>query len=183
MSSEDFPLKLEGDDVPMVHFDRVTKRYGDLTVLDSLNLDVKANEMVAIIGPSGSGKTTVMRMLMALELIDDGGIYVDGKPMTHMEKDGRLVRANKSYLSALRCLAQYGGGIYRDQSASHARWTAGGMAYPNDVLLFEQGCVRCEPTGGYGSGNSPDRCRHLRPPPFGGVAVGGNHESVQPFVQ
>jgi polar amino acid transport system ATP-binding protein len=102
MSSEDFPLKLEGDDVPMVHFDRVTKRYGDLTVLDSLNLDVKANEMVAIIGPSGSGKTTVLRMLMALELIDDGVIYVDGKPMTHMEKEGGLVRANKSYLRKMR---------------------------------------------------------------------------------
>ena len=60
MNTADFPLKLEGDDVPMVRFDRVTKRYGDLTVLDSLDLDVRANEMVAIIGPSGSGKTTVL---------------------------------------------------------------------------------------------------------------------------
>jgi polar amino acid transport system ATP-binding protein len=80
----------------------VTKRYGDLTVLDSLDLDVRSNEMVAIIGPSGSGKTTVLRMLMTLELIDEGVIYVAGKPLTHMKKDGRLVRATKSYLRKMR---------------------------------------------------------------------------------
>ncbi len=102
MSSENFLLELEGDDVPMVRFDRVTKRYGNLTVLDSLNLDVKANEMVAVIGPSGSGKTTVLRMLMTLEKIDEGVIYVDGKPLTHMEKEGQLVRASKSYIRKMR---------------------------------------------------------------------------------
>lgn len=102
MITEAFPLRLDGEDIPMVRFDRVTKRYGDLTVLDSLDLDVKANEMVAIIGPSGSGKTTVLRMLMTLELIDEGVIYVDGTPLTHMEKDGRLVRASKSYIRKMR---------------------------------------------------------------------------------
>ncbi len=102
MSTENFPLRLEGDDVPMVRFHRVTKRYGDLTVLDSLDLDVASNETIAIIGPSGSGKTTVLRMLMTLELIDEGIIYVDGKPLTHMEKNGQLVRASKSYIRKMR---------------------------------------------------------------------------------
>ena len=102
MSNEQFPLKLDAQDAPMVRFDRVTKRYGDLTVLDSLNLDIEANELVAIIGPSGSGKTTVLRMLMTLELIDAGVIYVAGKPLTHMEKDGRLVRAGNSYIRKMR---------------------------------------------------------------------------------
>src|SRR5690606_19865791 len=69
---------------PMVKFDNVTKRYGALTVLDSLNLEIAPNEKVAIIGPSGSGKTTVLRMLMTLERINDGVIYVDGEPLTHM---------------------------------------------------------------------------------------------------
>jgi polar amino acid transport system ATP-binding protein len=102
MVTENFPLELEGDDIPMVRFDQVTKRYGNLTVLDSLDLEVKANEMVAIIGPSGSGKTTVLRMLMTLELIDEGVIYVDGKPLTHMEKDGHLAWASKSYIRKMR---------------------------------------------------------------------------------
>jgi polar amino acid transport system ATP-binding protein len=102
MSIEKFPLELAGGNVPMVSFAQVTKRYGELTVLDALDLDVKANEMVAIIGPSGSGKTTVLRMLMTLELIDEGVIYVDGKPLTHMEKDGKLVRASKPHIRKMR---------------------------------------------------------------------------------
>lgn len=97
-----YPLTLEGDNVPMVRFQNVTKKYGNLTVLDGLNLDVKEGEMVTIIGPSGSGKTTVLRMLMTLEKIDGGVIYVDGEPLTHMEKNGRLVRANAAHLRRIR---------------------------------------------------------------------------------
>ena len=54
----------------IVKFEDVTKQYGDLVVLDKLNLDIKKNEMVSIIGPSGSGKTTVLRVLMTLEKIN-----------------------------------------------------------------------------------------------------------------
>ncbi len=86
----------------MVRFSKVTKRYGPLTVLDSLDLDVEANEMVSIIGPSGSGKTTVLRMLMTLEEIDEGVIYVDGKPLTHMERGGKLVKASAAHLRRQR---------------------------------------------------------------------------------
>ena len=73
----------------MVRFDKVTKRYGALTVLDGLDLDVARGEKVAIIGPSGSGKTTVLRMLMTLETINDGVIWVDGEPLTHMREERR----------------------------------------------------------------------------------------------
>ena len=86
----------------MVRFENVTKRYGNLTVLDKLNLEIEAGEMVSIIGPSGSGKTTVLRMLMTLEEIDEGVIYVDGSPLTHMEKRGKLVRANQKHLRKMR---------------------------------------------------------------------------------
>ena len=83
---------------PMVKFENVTKRYGPLTVLDSLDLEIAPNEKVSIIGPSGSGKTTVLRMLMTLERIDEGVIYVDGRPLTHMQKNGQLVPADESHL-------------------------------------------------------------------------------------
>ncbi|MDN2568191.1 ectoine/hydroxyectoine ABC transporter ATP-binding protein EhuA [Aquibium sp. A9E412] len=86
----------------MVKFDKVTKRYGSLTVLDSLDLEIAANEKVAIIGPSGSGKTTVLRMLMTLERINEGIIYVDGEPLTHMEKNGTLVPADQRHLRRVR---------------------------------------------------------------------------------
>ncbi len=89
-------------DRPMVRFEGVTKRYGSLTVLDSLNLDIGRGEKVAIIGPSGSGKTTVLRMLMTLERIDGGVIWVDGEPMTHMQKNGKLVPAEAKHLRRVR---------------------------------------------------------------------------------
>lgn len=97
-----YPLELNGDDVPMVRFMNVSKRYGDLTVLDALNLDIQQSEMVTVIGPSGSGKTTVLRMLMTLEKINEGVIYVDGKPLTHMEKNGVLVPASDSYIRSVK---------------------------------------------------------------------------------
>ena len=90
---------------PMVHFEKVTKRYGPLTVLDQLDLDVAANEKVAIIGPSGSGKTTVLRMLMTLETIDSGLISIDGEPLTHMpggQGSEKRVRANAAHLKRMR---------------------------------------------------------------------------------
>jgi polar amino acid transport system ATP-binding protein len=83
---------------PMVRFDKVTKSYGPLVVLDALDLEVAPNEKVSIIGPSGSGKTTVLRMLMTLERINDGVIYVDGRPLTHMQKNDSLVPADERHL-------------------------------------------------------------------------------------
>ena len=55
--------KKETSDV-LVKFSDVTKQYGDLVVLDKLNLEIKKNEMVSIIGPSGSGKTTLLNTLV-----------------------------------------------------------------------------------------------------------------------
>ncbi len=100
--TENFPTELTGDDIPMVRFQKVRKSYGALTVLDDLDLDVAAGEMVSIIGPSGSGKTTVLRMLMTLETINDGVIYIDGKPLTHMPRAGKLVPANQRHLRMRR---------------------------------------------------------------------------------
>ena len=82
----------------IVQFKEVTKKYGDLVVLDKLNLDIKKNEMVSIIGPSGSGKTTVLRVLMTLEKINGGVIHLDGEPLTHMDSNGKLIEANEKYL-------------------------------------------------------------------------------------
>lgn len=89
-------------DGPMVRFQNVSKSYGALTVLDELDLDVGVNEKVAIIGPSGSGKTTVLRMLMTLEEIDKGVIWVEGEPLTHMPKGDQLVRADRRHTRRVR---------------------------------------------------------------------------------
>jgi polar amino acid transport system ATP-binding protein len=87
---------------PMVRFDNVSKRSGALTVLDGLNLEIARGEKVSIIGPSGSGKTTVLRMLMTLETINDGVIWVEGEPLTHMERNGKLVPADLAHIRKIR---------------------------------------------------------------------------------
>jgi len=87
---------------PMVRFDNVSKRYGALTVLDGLNLEIARGEKVCIIGPSGSGKTTVLRMLMTLETINDGVIWVEGEPLTHMQRNGTLVPADLAHIRKIR---------------------------------------------------------------------------------
>jgi polar amino acid transport system ATP-binding protein len=87
---------------PMVRFRGVTKRYGSLTVLDALDLDVARNEKVAIIGPSGSGKSTLLRVLMTLDPPTDGVIEVEGEPLTHQIKNGALVPASDRHVRQVR---------------------------------------------------------------------------------
>ncbi len=87
---------------PMVRFENVSKRYGSLTVLDGLDLDIHRGEKVSVIGPSGSGKTTVLRMLMTLETINDGVIWVEGEPLTHMKRNGKLVPADINHIRKIR---------------------------------------------------------------------------------
>ncbi|MFP3568765.1 ectoine/hydroxyectoine ABC transporter ATP-binding protein EhuA [Paraburkholderia sp. SIMBA_030] len=90
------------DALPMVSFKGVTKRYGSLTVLDELNLDVARNEKVAIIGPSGSGKSTLLRVLMTLDPLTDGVIEVEGEPLTHMWRNGVLVPTSERHVRQVR---------------------------------------------------------------------------------
>ena len=86
----------------IIRFDKVVKRFGDITVLDELDFHVNQGEKVTIIGPSGSGKSTVLRILMTLEGIDSGVIHVAGKPLWHEECDGNLVPASEAHLRLMR---------------------------------------------------------------------------------
>ncbi|MFC4563152.1 ectoine/hydroxyectoine ABC transporter ATP-binding protein EhuA [Nocardiopsis mangrovi] len=90
------------DSGKLIRFEQVVKRYGDNVVLRELDFDVAAGERVTLIGPSGSGKTTILRLLMTLETINGGVIWVDGQPLTHMHKNGRLVKANEAHLRQAR---------------------------------------------------------------------------------
>ncbi|WP_425547678.1 ectoine/hydroxyectoine ABC transporter ATP-binding protein EhuA [Brevibacterium daeguense] len=65
------------------------KRFGDNVVLKNLNFSVQPGERVTLIGPSGSGKTTILRLIMTLESLTDGFIYINGSPLTHEERNGR----------------------------------------------------------------------------------------------
>ncbi|APG87701.1 ectoine/hydroxyectoine ABC transporter ATP-binding protein EhuA [Sinorhizobium americanum] len=87
---------------PIIRIDNIVKRYGPLTVLDGLSMEVMPGEKLALIGPSGSGKTTILRILMTLETISDGFIQVDGDQLYHMKKAGSLVPADERHLHKMR---------------------------------------------------------------------------------
>jgi polar amino acid transport system ATP-binding protein len=90
------------DSQPLVRFNHVDKYFGDLRVLNDLNLAVAPAEKLAIIGPSGSGKSTVLRALMTLEKINSGTIEVEGELLTHIHKNGQLVTAPEKHIRQIR---------------------------------------------------------------------------------
>ena len=83
-------------------FDKVSKSFGDLKVLDQLNLEVKDGEKLALIGPSGSGKTTILRILMTLETIDSGFVSVNNEYLWHEKINDKVVPATDKHLQKMR---------------------------------------------------------------------------------
>ncbi|WP_460633405.1 amino acid ABC transporter ATP-binding protein [Leifsonia lichenia] len=63
----------------MVSLRAVDKHFGELHVLQNIDLDVHPQEVVVVVGPSGSGKSTLCRSINRLETIDSGEIRVDGE--------------------------------------------------------------------------------------------------------
>ncbi|AXE39970.1 amino acid ABC transporter ATP-binding protein [Acidipropionibacterium virtanenii] len=66
---------------PIVELSHVDKHFGDLHVLQDINLTVAKGEVVVVLGPSGSGKSTLCRTINRLETIDSGTITIDGTPL------------------------------------------------------------------------------------------------------
>jgi putative spermidine/putrescine transport system ATP-binding protein len=65
------------------------RRFGTVTALDGLDLDLAPGELVALLGPSGCGKTTALRVLAGLEDADEGQVLVDGRDITHLPASRR----------------------------------------------------------------------------------------------
>jgi putrescine transport system ATP-binding protein len=81
-----------GSDKPaLVRFERVAKRFGALTAVDALTLDIAPGEFFALLGPSGCGKTTLLRMLAGFETPSEGRILLDGADISAMPPHRRPV--------------------------------------------------------------------------------------------
>jgi spermidine/putrescine transport system ATP-binding protein len=59
-----------------IELQNVTRRFGDVTAVNSVSLSVAAGEFLTLLGPSGCGKTTLLRMIAGFELPDSGRVVL-----------------------------------------------------------------------------------------------------------
>ncbi|GHI02885.1 glutamate ABC transporter ATP-binding protein [Streptomyces cellostaticus] len=78
---------------PLIELRDVNKYYGELHVLQDIDLTVGKGEVVVVIGPSGSGKSTLCRTINRLETIESGTIRLDGQPLPEEGKALARLRA------------------------------------------------------------------------------------------
>ncbi len=79
---------------PLVVLKDVNKHFGDLHVLQNINMTVGKGEVVILIGPSGSGKSTLIRAINRLETVESGSITVDGQQLPQEGKALADLRAD-----------------------------------------------------------------------------------------
>ena len=84
------PVKVEVKDL--------TKRFGDLLVLDHMNFDIKKNEFVCVVGPTGCGKTTFLNCLTRIHQPSEGDLFIDGEPADPRKHNNSLIIHNPSAL-------------------------------------------------------------------------------------
>ena len=81
-----------------VRFDHITKRFGDVTAVDDVELDIADGEFVTFVGPSGCGKTTCLRMVAGLETVTEGSLYIGDRFANYIPaKDRGISMVFQSY--------------------------------------------------------------------------------------
>mgnify|MGYP000588640628 CR=1 FL=1 len=78
----------------------LTKRFGDLLVLDDMSFNIRKGEFVCVVGPTGCGKTTFLNCLTRIHMPSEGDLYIDGSLRT---------RANITFLLYFRSQAPFRG--------------------------------------------------------------------------
>jgi sulfonate transport system ATP-binding protein len=69
----------------------LSKTFGSVSVLKSVNLEVASGEFVAIVGRSGCGKSTLLRLMAGLEKPSTGGVLLDGEPLRRLNRTVRVM--------------------------------------------------------------------------------------------
>jgi iron(III) transport system ATP-binding protein len=83
-----------GNTLPAVEFRAVTKRYGNVTAVQTVSFSIARGTLVTLLGPSGCGKTTILRLIAGLEQASEGQILIEGVDVTLLsaaERDVSMV--------------------------------------------------------------------------------------------
>jgi multiple sugar transport system ATP-binding protein len=113
-----------------VTFTEVAKRYGDVSVIEHLNLDVNDHELMVLVGPSGCGKSTALRMIAGLEEVSEGTITIGGRVVNDLApKDRDIAMVFQSYAlyphMTVRENLEFGLRMRKVPAAERARRVAG----------------------------------------------------------
>ncbi len=76
----------------MIKVEHLSKKFGDLTVLKDITVEIRKGEVISIIGPSGTGKSTFLRCLNLLDRPSSGSITIDGIDLLHPKTDVPAIR-------------------------------------------------------------------------------------------
>ena len=82
---------LDADAEPFIKLRSVSKKFGEFTAVDNIDLDIYKGELFSLLGRSGCGKTTLLRMLAGFEPPSSGTIYIDGVDMTDVPPYARPI--------------------------------------------------------------------------------------------
>ena len=82
---------MSDQDRTVIRIEGVSKRFGPVTAVDSIDLDLRENEFFALLGPSGCGKTTLLRMIAGFADPSEGRILLDGQDMTPIRPNRRPI--------------------------------------------------------------------------------------------
>lgn len=111
----------------VIKIKNLVKRYGDLTAVDNLSLEVEEGEIFGLLGPNGSGKTTTLNCILSLLKYEKGNIEIFGKPMTptayDIKRDIGLVSQNVAVYNELTVYenVDYFCGLYINNKEECAR--------------------------------------------------------------
>jgi putrescine transport system ATP-binding protein len=82
---------LDADAEPFIKIRSLSKKFGEFTAVDNIDLDIYKGELFSLLGGSGCGKTTLLRMLAGFETPSSGTIYIDGVDMTEVPPYARPI--------------------------------------------------------------------------------------------
>ena len=118
--------------MPTIAFNNIVKKFGALTVIENLNLDIGDGEFLVLLGPSGCGKTTLLNLLAGLLEIDGGEIRIGERDVSYLDpKDRGLAMVFQSYAlyptKTVRGNMNFGlssRGISREEADKRIAWAA-----------------------------------------------------------
>lgn len=95
------PITFLSMSVPIIKAERLSKTFGSILAVDSINLDIKESEIFGLLGPNGAGKTTTIRLLTSMLKPTSGTASVDNLDIA---KDGDIIRERVGLLTELPSL-------------------------------------------------------------------------------